>query len=389
MQPLPRPSGQYSIGTERFTMVDTAVFLSGDRVARPLTAQVWYPSQADGHSPRALYVEPGALLDAMIREKYQDLPPAAIREWGVLPLSASTGAPPARTPSKRGWPVLVFSHGFGVSRISYAAFAQEFASRGYIVITIDHPFGGFMVAPDGRLLEPGGDSLRRRLGSASAMATVDSALAWDARWWSAEGVAALRRLAAGRTGVAVLASLVIDTARAGMLGHSLGGAAALQGCRDHALFRACADMDGAPVGDVERAGVRKPILALLSEPGGPAAEAKDSAERVRHAEFARMGRERDSTWRAIVKHDAPIPVFVQVFRGTAHFSFSDAPFLMPSLLRGTGSTRSARDAYALIVSRLADFFDHFLRGAPLRLLKPGVTTVSDVAPSPHRRTRWR
>lgn len=160
---------------------------------------------------------------------------------------------------------VVFSHGFGVSRVNYAALAQELASRGYVVLTIDHPYGGFTVSPEGRILQPGGDSLRRRLGSRSNPATVDSALAWDARRWAVEAAA------------------------------------------------------------------------------------------------ARMGRERDSTWRAIAQKNAPMPAVIVRLRGTAHFSFSDAPFLMPSLLQGTGSTLSATTANALILSHLTRFFDHFLR----------------------------
>ena len=380
-QPLPKPTGRYAIGTVSFQMMDTVLFPDGRRVARPVTAQAWYPSRR-GQQPKAHYVEQRPLLDAMLSEKYQDLPAAQIRPWGELNLSASTGATPANSPSGRGWPALVFSHGFGVSRVNYSALAQELASRGYVVLTVDHPYGGFMVASDGRLLQPGGDSLRRRLGSPPALATVDSALAWDARRWAREGAAVVRRVAVRRTGALALASLSIDTMRVGMLGHSLGGAAALQGCRDDAIFRACADMDGEPVGDVERDGVPKPILVLLSQPGhsdGQAAQSvsqpADSSERAHREEFARMGRERDSTWRAIPGRNPSIPAFIVKLEGTAHFSFSDAPFLMPSLLQGTGSTLSATQANGLVISYLTAFFDHFLRDAPLRLLTPGLTTV--------------
>jgi dienelactone hydrolase len=190
-----------------------------------------------------------------------------------------------------------------------------------------------------------------------------------------EGASVLRRAAARRTGVPTLAALSIDTMHIGMLGHSLGGAAALQGCRDEAIFRACADMDGAPVGDVERYGVPKPILVLLSQPAGSNSPPKDSIERAHREDFARMGRERDSTWRAISGRNASIPAFIAKLQGTAHFSFSDAPFLMPSLLQGTGSTLTATRANGLVISYLTAFFDHYLRDDPLRSLTPGLTTV--------------
>jgi dienelactone hydrolase len=372
--PLPRPTGRYPVATRIFHSDDSVTFPDGRRVARPVTAQAWYPARA-GHARGARYVEDAGLLDAMRREKYLDLESSALNGWDELRLTARIGGSPARSPGRHGWPALVLSHGFGVSRINYAALAQELASRGYVVLTVDHPYGGFMVAPDGTVLQPGGDSLRRRLGSPETPATVDSALAWDARRWASEAAGVVRRVAARRTQIPELVRLDIDTTRVGMLGHSLGGAAALQACRDDAIFRACADMDGAAVGDVERQGVPKPMLVLLSQPAGSKGEPKDSAERAHREMFARMGRERDSTWRTIAAYHAQVPSFIVKLRGTGHFSFSDAPFQMPSQLRGTGSTLSARESYARIISRLTAFFDHFLRGAPLRLLSSGLTTV--------------
>jgi dienelactone hydrolase len=374
-QPLPRPTGSFSIGTATFRLIDSVVLNNSRRIARPAIVQVWYPSRAQ-QMAKARYVEDRQLLEAMVREKYQDVPEADIRSWAALQISAFDARPTAPPPGRRGWPALVFSHGFGVSRVSYTALAQELASRGYVVLTIDHPYGGFMVAPDGRVLQPGGDSLRRRLGSSAAPASVDSALAWDARRWAVEAAAAIRRVAAGRTDTPILSSLVIDTTRVGMLGHSLGGAAALEACRNDPIFRACADMDGAPVGDVERVGVPKPFLVLLSAPAPSTTVPRDSAERAHRDQFAQMGRERDSTWAAIANRNPEVPSFVVKLQGTGHFSFSDAPFLMPSLLQGTGSTLSANRAYSLTVSYLTAFFDRFLRNGSPRLLKQGMTTVT-------------
>jgi hypothetical protein len=80
-QPLPKPSGRYAIGTVSFQMMDTVLFLDGRQVARLVTAQAWYPSSR-GQQPKAHYVEQRRLLDAMLHEKYQDLPAAQIRPWG-------------------------------------------------------------------------------------------------------------------------------------------------------------------------------------------------------------------------------------------------------------------------------------------------------------------
>lgn len=374
-RPLPVATGRHAVGTQTFVIADTVTFPDGSRVARPVACQVWYPASPGAMATKARYVNDPALLDAMIRERYLDLTADDLRGWHDLRLSAIDGAPPSVAAGGHGWPAIVLSHGFGVSRVNYAALAQEMASRGYVVLGVDHPYGGFALSPDGNVLQPGGDSLRRRLGSTQVPASVDSAMAWDARRWAFEAAAVVTRVAARKTGRQILDAVAVDTLHVGMLGHSLGGAAALQACRDYSIFRACADMDGEPVGDVEREGVAKPILVLLSQPAGAKTVPRDSAERAGRDARARMGRERDSTLQAIVARHPWAPAFVIKIRGIAHFSFSDAPFLMPALLEGTGSTLSASRAESLIVAELTDFFDHFLRGVSLRHLRVGTATA--------------
>jgi platelet-activating factor acetylhydrolase len=46
---------------------------------------------------------------------------------------------PADTDKK--WPVAIVSHGVGCSRLMYSAFCGEMASRGYIVLAIEHRDG--------------------------------------------------------------------------------------------------------------------------------------------------------------------------------------------------------------------------------------------------------
>jgi dienelactone hydrolase len=350
--PFPAPSGPFAVGVGTLHFRDSTRATSRSIRTRPLTVQLWYPAQRGSGAPRAPYVPEPALLHAMVRDGYLDLDSATIRDWSRVRLAARLGARPAFSPSARGWPVLVFSHGMGVAGANYAAMVEELASHGYVVLAIDHPIGGFTLDPNGKLLRPGVDSLHYPARPIISMV----------RDWAIDDALVLRRAAALlRAPSASPVRLDLDTTRAGVAGHSLGGAAALQACRAPSPFVACADMDGAPFGDVETEGVGKPILVLLSEPDHRRdPPPRDSAESARRRRFLEMGRERDSSWSVICALQRGVRCDVVKLRGTGHFSFSDAPFQFPAQLRGVGATLSPLEMHRAITSRLLDFFGQAL-----------------------------
>ena len=361
--PLPSPTGAYAVGTDVLRLVDSSRATSRSIRTRPITVQRWYPARSGTGTP-ATYLAERGLLDSMIRAGYLDLRPEEMDGWRSVSLHARLGARAATPPDRRGWPVVVLSHGLGTARAHYSALAQELASHGYVVLAVDHPIGGFTLAPDGRVLRPGVDSLHY---PARPLASV-------VRDWAIDDALVVRHTASHRA--TARGTVAIDTTRVAVVGHSLGGAAALQACLSQRLVDACADMDGDVFGDVETRRIGKPILVLLSQPDHrDRPPARDSAEAARREEFARMGRERDSTWTAICERQRGTECLVVELVGAGHFSFSDAPFQIPSQLRGVGATLTPAAMHRATADRLLDFLDHTLRGKPLRVLQPGSSEV--------------
>lgn len=62
-------------------------------------------------------------------------------------------APCKRSKTDPEFPVAIFSPGHTVSRLLYTALARNLASRGYVVITVDHPYDADVVEfPDGTVI---------------------------------------------------------------------------------------------------------------------------------------------------------------------------------------------------------------------------------------------
>lgn len=364
-KPLPVPNGKYQVGTLTLHLEDWTRPTSRHLPSRPLAVQVWYPARAST-GPRAPYIADRGLLDSMRARGYLDLPVSEMQSWDSVKLAARAKAIPVRAPRAEGWPVLVFSHGMGASRSSYASYLQMLASHGYVVLAIDHPIGGFTLGPERQVLTPGVDSVPYQYPRVLGPLVRDWAT--DASYVVRQTVTSLGPSSAHGL------RLSIDTTRVGMLGHSLGGAAALQACHTETLFLACADMDGDTFGDVDAEGVGKPILVLLSHPVFSSVP-QDSAGNAARERLLQMGRERDSSWAATVDKQPGVPAYIVKVAGTGHMSFSDAPYLFPSALQGTSSTLDRDVAFKLISEKLLSFFDHYLNGARLKHLKPGTVMI--------------
>jgi predicted dienelactone hydrolase len=102
---------------------------------------IWYPAEAAKASRRAEYVPhfkeiAGALGDSLMHAEFGSAD-SAIASGLVLSHSIAN-APLLK--AHRPFPVLIFSHGFGESSVTYSAQLEDLASHGYVVFGIDHPF---------------------------------------------------------------------------------------------------------------------------------------------------------------------------------------------------------------------------------------------------------
>lgn len=122
---------------------------------------------------------------------------------------ARRDAAPAPPPAEAGWPVVLFSHGFGGFRTQSATLCAHLASRGYVVVSTDHP-GRMITDVVPCLLDPPAGTCTLSFppdfdGVDPALEDLADVLAWLAADAPAADLPAL------------------DLGRLGIFGHSAGG----------------------------------------------------------------------------------------------------------------------------------------------------------------------
>ncbi|SEM94332.1 alpha/beta hydrolase family protein [Nonomuraea pusilla] len=309
---LPAPTGPHPVGTLTRELVDASradPWVPSER--RRLMVTLWYPAAAPS-GDRARYVTPeeSALLLAA-----QGLPA------GDLLSRVRTHSFAAAPPVRGRLPLVILSPGFGLPRSSLTLLGEDLASHGYAVAAVDHTYESAAITfPGGRTTTCRACEIEDAPGLVPAVRSADVSFVVD-------------RLLAERPAL-------IDPARIGMAGHSIGGNSAARAMEDDTRIDAGADMDGAFIVPPPAGGLARPFL-LLGTPDVP-------------------------TW----AENWPLLTgwrrWAEV-AGAEHDSFTDYPVLGEQLGLPAGTLRGTRAA-AITRAYLRAFFDVHLRGRSGALL---------------------
>jgi hypothetical protein len=351
MLPLPAPGGRYPVATSVVYLTDSARADSAFPAGRPITVQLWYPT-TDATGKRAPYLADSGLGAALVRSGYYGVDSTTLRAWSSLRTHSILDGPVA--PGRH--PAVTFSVGLGVIRANYTTVAEGLASAGFVVIAVESPLAGLMVLPNGTTVT---DTTGGELEPAVHRARLGS--------WSRDISSVLDRLLPGLIPRMAAVAATIDRRRLGAAGHSSGGLVALETCRLDRRVVACIDLDGGlaapsgePICDCLVTGLDRPSLMLRSR---PIYSDQDFAKRgITRAQWLDRNRAGHAAFDSIVARSRGV-VMEAAVEGTGHFTFSDAPFVMPSAIsRFGGRIIEPGRGLRVIVAAMIAFFDRAFGG---------------------------
>ena len=251
---LPAPSGPYPVGSHVFRWIDPErdeAVTADPHDHRNVVVQAWYPAVA-GEGTGSRYIDGLGRLPSWVSL----IPGLAMRHYDRIDTHARADAPVV--PQRMRWPVVLFSPGYGASRAFYTGLLADLASRGFVVLALDHPYEAPVVElADGGLATPVQRFLPDDRDRSRYMSAQQALRAADLRH-------VVDRI--GRPGAfGPRLSGRLDPQHIAAIGHSFGGASAVEAAMGDPRIRAVANLDGTLYGRAATDPMPVPFLLLESD----------------------------------------------------------------------------------------------------------------------------
>ena len=215
---LPSPEGQYAVGLQILELEDRSrqdPFVDVE-MTRRLLIDVCYPAEVTAGKRRSAWFRTPSLFINSLASNY-DLPSIIFQHLRAVKTNSYIEALPLE--SEEGFPVLILSPGTPAIVPLYFSFAEYLASRGYIVIGIEHPYGAAVVEfSDGTQAH----FSRERAFKFPGVETFEEGVRYGMRWMAEDFsfvIDELERLNASSE----FPNGFFDTSRISVFGHSGGG----------------------------------------------------------------------------------------------------------------------------------------------------------------------
>ena len=254
-QDLPKPIGNYIIGTDVFDWEDKyrdEWFTPNEIDSRKISVQIWYPAIEKSDSLYPYLDHPELRIEAIANQINQS-------KNLVKPVTNVKGNSYYKAkPINKKFPLILFSHGFGGYKTQNMIAIEALVSRGYIVISADHTHdANITIFKNGNIVDHNFDILNN----------VPKEKFWDIR------IPQINTRAADISFMIDKLQLMkkhpiynsIDFNNIGVFGMSTGGATSVQASWNDTRISACLNLDGwfVPiVDDIINTGIKIPFCYI-------------------------------------------------------------------------------------------------------------------------------
>jgi dienelactone hydrolase len=342
---LPAPTGPFAVGRAIADWTDTSrrdPLGQSPNLPRELQVWIWYPADPTASSPSAPYLPADwtQAIDADLgvgRFFRQDL--AAVHSH------ARTNPPIAGNVAR--FPVVIFEPGYGYIPANYTTLLENLASHGYVVVGIVPTDLAPVVAfSDGRIVKR---SAGGEIPDEASPTILDPMIDHLVEVSAADVRFVLDRLQAANAQSSGQFATRLDLGHVAIVGHSLGGATAIEVCRTDPRCGAAIDVDGTPVGPSVSSGVGRPLLILR---------------------YGRPDNSDEDQKLSMVVARSTGPRYHLAIVGAAHLNGSDDALLFEPIFHMVGVLGSidGRRGLDLTNAYLVAFLDEYLQGNSTPLL---------------------
>jgi predicted dienelactone hydrolase len=358
---IPPPSGTFEVGTTSYEFTDSSrkELYSGRDEPRRFMVQVWYPAEVTTTTKNAPWMSKSKIYTRAI-SKYLELPSFFLDHLSLSISPAYLDMPLAKT--SKPYPLILFSHGWGGFSAQNTGQAVELASRGYVVIGMQHTYGAIVtVFPDGTVALNNPKALPRDPDDPNNNEVVARKLVDQ---WSGDMAFVLDQFQGFDKEAGSLFFQKLDMERIGVYGHSTGGGAAIQFCGVDPRCKATLGMDPFmwPVSaEVIERGFSQTSFFMFSQGW---ADLVDSQNNKLFDQF----------YSKITNNSGAI-----IINGTKHFDFTDVPLLSPIASQlGLKGPLNGKRVTKIVNAYLLDFFEMTLNNKPSTLFGGSFDDFSEV-----------
>jgi dienelactone hydrolase len=260
------------------------------------------------------------------------------------------------------YPLIVFSHGGMATKSSNTSLYNELASHGYVVAAVDHTYQAlFTTVADGHTawMDPG---YAKEFALEDAHSNRQAAYLLYQKWMQLRmgdlNFVIDTILAKVRAGDPGPGYALVDATKLGVMGHSLGGSAALGIGRTRSDVGAVIALESPFLNDITGTNNGEfvwdptpypvPLLDVYSD-----------------TSWGRLGELTQYAENAALLTNPPATAFTVSISGANHLSLTDLGLVSPFLtaaLSGSPSTRDATSCLTIVNKVTLAFFDSYLKG---------------------------